>query len=266
MPTPIAHGTDAATGSASRRTWARASKVCGITEIRRRSTLLAGQDVDFVGLWHGVPGGPADLPLEDWQQLARQPPQQPATWRPYSSRSSRTSRTSAGRSEGSHAHWVQLHGYPTPGFVARGEEHRARRARDQGPARARAGMRRGATDRVLREGRRRRLPLRRRGRRRPRRQHRPDARRGVRRPRSPNGLRGRSSWPAASRPTTGTDYAALAAHPRFLGIDVDTNARGPDGKVSEEKVAAISRAWKEATRGLPSGSASSTRSSPRACR
>ena len=39
-------------------------------------------------------------------------------------------------------------------------------------------------------------------------------------------------------------YAALAAHPLFLGIDVDTNARGADGKVSEENVEAICRAWK----------------------
>jgi phosphoribosylanthranilate isomerase len=39
-------------------------------------------------------------------------------------------------------------------------------------------------------------------------------------------------------------FAALVAHPRFLGIDVDTNARGADGKVSEEKVAAICGAWK----------------------
>jgi phosphoribosylanthranilate isomerase len=40
-------------------------------------------------------------------------------------------------------------------------------------------------------------------------------------------------------------FATLATHPRYLGIDVDTNARGADGKVSAEKVAAISKAWKE---------------------
>jgi phosphoribosylanthranilate isomerase len=39
-------------------------------------------------------------------------------------------------------------------------------------------------------------------------------------------------------------YAALAAHPLFLGIDVDTNARGRDGKISEENVSAICKAWK----------------------
>ena len=40
------------------------------------------------------------------------------------------------------------------------------------------------------------------------------------------------------------DYAALAAHPRFLGIDVDTNARTQDGKISSDNVEAISRVWK----------------------
>ncbi len=47
---------------------------------------------------------------------------------------------------------------------------------------------------------------------------------------------------AANRET----YAALAAHPRFLGVDVDTNARGADGKISAQNVDAISRAWKAA--------------------
>ena len=41
------------------------------------------------------------------------------------------------------------------------------------------------------------------------------------------------------------DFAVLAGHPRYLGIDVDTNARGADGKVSAEKVAAITRTWKQ---------------------
>ena len=39
-------------------------------------------------------------------------------------------------------------------------------------------------------------------------------------------------------------HADLVAHPRYLGIDVDTNARGDDGKISDEKVAAITHAWR----------------------
>ena len=35
-------------------------------------------------------------------------------------------------------------------------------------------------------------------------------------------------------------------HDVTLGIDVDTNARGADGKVSAEKVGAITNAWKAA--------------------
>jgi phosphoribosylanthranilate isomerase len=40
-------------------------------------------------------------------------------------------------------------------------------------------------------------------------------------------------------------YEKLAAHPLFLGIDVDTNARGADGKIGADNVEAISRAWRE---------------------
>src|SRR5438552_2913179 len=43
-------------------------KVCGITETAELD-VLARQGVDFVGLWFGVPGGPADLPLETWRPL-----------------------------------------------------------------------------------------------------------------------------------------------------------------------------------------------------
>ena len=38
----------------------------------------------------------------------------------------------------------------------------------------------------------------------------------------------------------------LTTHPRYLGIDVDTNARGADGKLNAEKVGAICGAWKAA--------------------
>jgi phosphoribosylanthranilate isomerase len=41
-------------------------------------------------------------------------------------------------------------------------------------------------------------------------------------------------------------FAALTAHPRYLGIDVDTNARGADGKLNAEKVGAICGTWKAA--------------------
>src|SRR5581483_12228495 len=40
-------------------------------------------------------------------------------------------------------------------------------------------------------------------------------------------------------------YEKLLAHPVFLGVDVDTNARGSDGRISADNVAAITQAWKE---------------------
>jgi len=42
------------------------------------------------------------------------------------------------------------------------------------------------------------------------------------------------------------DYDELTRHPHFMGIDVDTNARGADGKVSGERVEAILGAWQHA--------------------
>ncbi len=41
-------------------------------------------------------------------------------------------------------------------------------------------------------------------------------------------------------------HEAIAAHHLFLGIDVDTNARGTGGGIDRGRVAAISDAWKEA--------------------
>jgi phosphoribosylanthranilate isomerase len=40
-------------------------------------------------------------------------------------------------------------------------------------------------------------------------------------------------------------YEKLVAHPLFLGIDVDTNARGEDGRIGGDNVAAITRVWRE---------------------
>ena len=51
----------------------------------------------------------------------------------------------------------------------------------------------------------------------------------------------RAYWDTANR----SDYEALMGHPHFLGIDVDTNARGADGKVSADRVEAILHAWRE---------------------
>jgi phosphoribosylanthranilate isomerase len=216
-------------------------KVCGITDTSEID-LLARQRVDFVGLWHGVPGGPADLPLAAWQSLVAAAAAT-GVLAPVLVTFFKDVEEIRRTLEGSGAHWVQLHGYPTPGFVGavksiapdvrvikvlhvrKGKcvEERLIGAYEN------AGVdvflfdavaddgRVGSTGQTLD----------------------PDLvaslAEGLTRPFL---LAGGISAENRER------YAALAGHPHFLGIDVDTNARGPDGKVSEENVAAICRAWK----------------------
>jgi len=240
MPSPIAHMTDAIDRLARAESGPRV-KVCGITD-PSEIDLLARQQVDFVGLWHGVPGGPADLPLATWQTLVAAAAAT-GVLAPVLVTFFKEVEEIRRTLEGSEAHWVQLHGYPTPGFVGavkniaagvrvikvlhvrRGKcvEERLSGAYEN------AGVdvflfdavaddgRVGSTGQTLD----------------------PDLvatlAEGLTRPFL---LAGGISAENRER------YAALAAHPQFLGIDVDTNARGPDGKVSEENVAAICRAWK----------------------
>lgn len=235
MPTPTAVDLLASADSGPR------VKVCGITEPSELDR-LARQQVDFVGLWHGVPGGPADLPLEQWQSLvgaAAATGELAPVLVTFFKDVEDIRRTL----EGSQAHWVQLHGYPTPGFVGavksiapdvrvikvlhiRGGkciEERLLGAYES------AGVDVFLFDAVADDGR--------------------VGSTGqtldadlvaslVERLTRPFLLAGGISAENRDR------YAELAAHPLFLGIDVDTNARGADGKISEENVAAISRAWK----------------------
>jgi phosphoribosylanthranilate isomerase len=240
MPTPIADMTDLDDRLASAEQGMRI-KVCGITE-PAEIDLLAGQRVDFVGLWYGVPGGPADLPLE--------------TWRGFGSAAAATGRLApvlvtflkdidAVREalDGTQVHWVQLHGYQTPGFVraVKGIAPEVRvikvlhvRGDDCIEERLIGGYEKAGVDvflfdavsedgRVGSTG----LTLD------------PDRvvalAEGITRPFL---LAGGISAENRDR------YATLTTHPRYLGIDVDTNARGADGKVSAEKVGAICSAWK----------------------
>lgn len=218
-------------------------KVCGITE-PTEIDLLARQQVDFVGLWYGVPGGPADLALE--------------TWRAFGSAAAGTEHLNPvlvtflkdvdairAALAGTGVHWVQLHGYQTPGFV--------RAVKEIGPevrvikvlhvrggscieekligAYEKSGVDVFLFDAVSEDGR--------------------------------VGSTGQTLDPevvAALAEGIGKPFLlaggisaenrerfdSLAGHPRYLGIDVDTNARGEDGKVSAERVAAIVAAWKDA--------------------
>jgi len=240
MPSPTARTTDVVDRLARADSGARV-KVCGITD-PTEIDLLARQQVDFVGLWHGVPGGPADLPLETWQSLVAAAA---ATERlaPVLVTFFKEVEDIRRTLEGSQAHWVQLHGYPTPSFVAA--------VKDIAPdvrvikvlhvrggkcieermigAYEKAGVdvflfdavaddgRVGSTGQTL------------------------DADLVAR---LAEGLARPFLLAGGISAENRDHFAALTTHPRFLGIDVDTNARRPDGKVSEEKVAAICGAWK----------------------
>jgi phosphoribosylanthranilate isomerase len=217
-------------------------KVCGITE-PGEIDVLAGQAVDFVGLWYGVPGGPADLALADWQRLATAAA---ATGHlaPVLVTFMKDVNALRDALEASQVHWVQLHGYQTPGLVRAVKRIAPEvrvikvlhvRGQDcvEGPligSYEKAGVDVFLFDAVTEDGR--------------------------------VGSTGQtldaeyaaSLADLVSRPfllaggisaENRSDYAALASHPRFLGIDVDTNARGSDGKVATASVAAISSAWKD---------------------
>jgi len=216
-------------------------KVCGITELAEIEALAAAA-VDFVGLWHGVPGGPAELELGSWCELAAA-----ARARGIApvlvtfSSDVEELRQSVERG----AQWVQLHGYQAPGTVrtikrigpdvrtikvlhVNGEECvEAPLVRSY----ERAGVDVFLLDAVAADGR--------------------------------VGSTGQTldvdvAYALAERldrpfllaggisAENRTNYAALVTHPRFMGVDVDTNARGEDGKVDPARVGAISAAWKPA--------------------
>jgi len=242
MPTPTADMAELDDRLASAEQGTRV-KVCGVTEAAEID-VLAGQQVDFVGLWYGVPGGPADLPLE--------------TWRGFGATAAATGRLApvlvtflkdvdAVREalDGSQVHWVQLHGYQTPGFVraVKGIAPEVRVIKVlhvRGGAcieerliggYEKAGVDVFLFDAVAEDGRVGSTGL-------------------TLDPQDVAPLADALTKPfllaggisAENRP----QFATLTSHPRFLGIDVDTNARGPDGKFSAEKVGAICSSWKAA--------------------
>lgn len=216
-------------------------KVCGVTDTAELD-VLAAAGADFAGLWYAVPGGPHDLALDRWRELAQAAEGGPE---PVLVTFAKDPAALAEAIEGTDVHWIQLHGYPTPGVVrkvkaiapdvkvikvlhVRGSE--CVEASLVG-AYEKAGADVFLFDTVTEDGR--------------------------------VGSTGQKLDPAVVAPLADQltrpfllaggissenrrDYDALAAHPRFLGVDVDTNARGPDQRISSDHVAAIARAWKRA--------------------
>jgi phosphoribosylanthranilate isomerase len=226
-------------------------KVCGIVE-RPELDLLGAQGVDFVGLWWGVPGGPHDLDRARWRELADAAAAVQGLT-PVLVTFSKDADELRETLEGSGVRWIQLHGYPTPGTIRKIKAiapdvrvikvlHIRGGECVEAPLLAsyeKSGVDVFLFDVVSEDGR--------------------------------VGSTGLAIDPAVVAPLADKltrpfllaggisaanrdDYASLAAHPRFLGIDVDTNARTADGKISSENVDAISRTWKHpAGNGDPDG-------------
>ncbi len=216
-------------------------KVCGIVDPAEIDALSA-QRIDFVGLWWGVPGGPHDLERDRWRTLA----QNAAAKRlapvlvTFAKDADELRETLAGTP----VHWVQLHGYPTPGTVRKvkaiGEGVRVIKVLHVRGGECveasligsyeKAGVDVFLFDVVTEDGR--------------------------------VGSTGQALDPAVVAPllekltrpfllaggiseANRADYESLAAHPLFLGIDVDTNARDANGLISAERVGAITHAWRD---------------------
>jgi phosphoribosylanthranilate isomerase len=247
MPTPTANRADVG-GQLVRPEAGTRIKVCGITQ-PAEVEVLAAQQVDFCGLWYGIPGGPRDLPFDAWRDLVAVT-NATGTVTPVLVTFLKELDSIRHAVQGSDARWVQLHGYPTPGFV--------KSVKELGPdvrvikvlhvrggklleerlitGYEKAGVdvfifdivtedgRVGSTGQTLD----------------------PDLIASFAAPlTTPFLLAGGIS--AGNR----GDYHVVAANPSFLGIDVDTNARGADGMISADGVAALCRAWKEVRSGEP---------------
>jgi phosphoribosylanthranilate isomerase len=232
-------------GQAS-RTGTTCLKVCGIVDPGEIDT-LAAHGVDLVGLWLAVPGGPHDLPPDRWRALAQHAAATEGAPSPVLVTFAKDAELLRSALESAPVQWVQLHGYPTPGFVRKvkaievgGEPIKVIKVLHVKGGECveasligsyeKAGVDVFLFDVVSDDGR--------------------------------VGSTGQELDPSVVAPLLDkltrpfllaggisadnrSRYENLAAHPLFLGIDVDTNARGADGRISADSVAAITGAWKE---------------------
>jgi phosphoribosylanthranilate isomerase len=216
--------------------------VCGIVDAAEIGTLAAHQ-VDLVGLWLGVPGGPHDLPPDRWRELAQVAASTRGGPAPVLVTFAKDAEVLRAALESAPVQWVQLHGYPTPGFVRKvkaiGPDVRVIKVLHvkggecvEAPligSYEKAGVDLFLFDVVTADGR--------------------------------VGSTGQALDPGVVAPLLDkltrpfllaggisadnrAQYEKLTAHPLFLGIDVDTNARGADGMIDAQRVEAITRAWR----------------------
>jgi phosphoribosylanthranilate isomerase len=228
-------------GQAS-RTGTPVVKVCGIVDPAELDTLSA-TGVDLVGLWLAVPGGPHDLPMDRWQALARRAADTDGGPAPVLVTFAKDPEVLGEALASSPVQWVQLHGYPTPGAVRKvkaiSPEVRVIKVLHVRGGECveasligsyeKAGVDVFLFDTVSEDGR--------------------VGSTGLSLDAAVVGaLVDRLTRPflLAGGISDGNrdDYAPLAAHPLFLGVDVDTNARDASGAISAERVQAIARVWK----------------------
>jgi phosphoribosylanthranilate isomerase len=217
-------------------------KVCGIVEPAELDALRANQ-VDLVGLWLAVPGGPHDLPADEWRALAQRAAETEGGPEPVLVTFTKDAEVLREALTSSPVRWVQLHGYPTPGFVRKVKAIdpdvrviKVLHVRGGECVEAsligsyeKAGVDVFLFDTVSEDGRVGSTGL----------SLDADVVAGlVDRLTKPFLLAGGISAENRAR------YEQLTKHPLFLGIDVDTNARGAGGRIDSGNVAAIARAWR----------------------
>lgn len=216
-------------------------KVCGaVTEAE--VTALAEAGADLVGLWHGVPGGRADLPVARLPALAAAA--RAAGLRPVLVTFGSDPEELLDGLAPSRVRWVQLHGFQPPSVVRRLKKAgvtvvkvlhvRAGECLERSLLRAyeRAGTdcflldsvnaagRIGSTAQTLGDA-------------------------------VATGLADQLERPfllaGGVGATNAHAFPGVRAHPRFLGIDVDSAARGPSGLLEGRPAAAVVRGWRPVT-------------------
>lgn len=216
-------------------------KVCGANR-PADVDLLAGLGVDLIGLWHGVPDGHADLSMAELSRLAKVA-RKSGSAHPVLVTLLNDIDTIRRVVLDSGVRWVQLHGYQAPSLV--------RALKATGPpgltivkvlhvrgrdciertlikSYERAGVDFFLLDAVSQDG-----------------------RIGSTAQRLDHtvvaDLTGRMSRPfflaGGISAENRRDYDELTRHPRFFGIDVDTNARGANGRFHARRVEAIRQSW-----------------------
>jgi phosphoribosylanthranilate isomerase len=220
-------------------------KVCGIVDPAELD-VLAAQRVDLVGLWLAVPGGPHDLPRERWRALAVRAAGMDGGPAPVLVTFTKDAELLREALADAPVEWVQLHGYPTPGSVRKikaisvgGDPIKVIKVLHVRGGECveasligsyeKAGVDVFLFDTVSEDGRvgSTGLSL--------------DAEvvaNLLDKLNRPFLLAGGISAENRAR------YEQLISHPLFLGIDVDTNARGADGRIDASNVRAIARAWR----------------------